>query len=200
VGHVWWHSGHPNGWRCWAWLLIVGGYALVLGLEFSLLRLAHGPDDPTPRVQPGAAAAAWWARCRARRRCSAGASPFAASAGPTSCRPTPGPARRAAGARLCLQPRPVEPLAAALHGAGCALCGGQPGAGVRLSIDDYIALLEQAVRRLEQATGLAPVVVAHSMGGLALRRWWAEQGDDGRVHHALTIGTPHHGTWLARFA
>jgi triacylglycerol lipase len=68
------------------------------------------------------------------------------------------------------------------------------------SIDDYVGILEQAVRRLEQATGLAPVIVAHSMGGLAVRRWWAEHGDEARVHHALTIGTPHRGTWLARFA
>jgi alpha-beta hydrolase superfamily lysophospholipase len=29
------------------------------------------------------------------------------------------------------------------------------------------------VRRLEAATGMAPVVVAHSMGGLATRRWLA---------------------------
>ena len=68
------------------------------------------------------------------------------------------------------------------------------------SIDDYMHILEQAVQQLERHTGLPPVVVAHSMGGLAVRRWWAERGDDARVHHAVTIGTPHHGTWLARFA
>ena len=38
------------------------------------------------------------------------------------------------------------------------------------------------------------------MGGLALRRWYAEQPDAARIAHAITIGTPHHGTWLARFA
>ena len=68
------------------------------------------------------------------------------------------------------------------------------------SIDTYVALIEDAVRRLERATGRPPVVVAHSMGGLVLRRWWAEDGGDRRVHHAITIGTPHRGTWLARFA
>jgi triacylglycerol lipase len=56
------------------------------------------------------------------------------------------------------------------------------------------------MRALETCTGMPPVIVAHSMGGLAVRRWWAENGDERRVHHTITIGTPHHGTWLARFA
>jgi triacylglycerol esterase/lipase EstA (alpha/beta hydrolase family) len=38
------------------------------------------------------------------------------------------------------------------------------------------------------------------MGGLALRAWWAADGRDERLHHAITLGSPHHGTWLARFA
>jgi triacylglycerol esterase/lipase EstA (alpha/beta hydrolase family) len=67
------------------------------------------------------------------------------------------------------------------------------------SIDAYISRVESAVRRVEQATGRAPVVVAHSMGGLALRRWRAEPRNADRVHHAITLGTPHHGTWLAKF-
>jgi triacylglycerol lipase len=68
------------------------------------------------------------------------------------------------------------------------------------SIDDYVPVIEAAVARLEQATGLPPVAVAHSMGGLALRAWWAQPGNAARVHHAITLGTPHHGTWLARWA
>ena len=43
------------------------------------------------------------------------------------------------------------------------------------SIDDYRQTIADAVRRLEQATGLAPVIVAHSMGGLAARAWLAAQ-------------------------
>ncbi|MBS0307061.1 MAG: permease, partial [Proteobacteria bacterium] len=68
------------------------------------------------------------------------------------------------------------------------------------SIDEYIGLVEQGVAALEGCTGSAPVVVAHSMGGLAVRRWYAEQPDAERVAHVVTIGTPHHGTWLARLA
>lgn len=66
-------------------------------------------------------------------------------------------------------------------------------------IDSYGDTIEQAVRTLERVTGLQPVVVAHSMGGLAVRAWWVAQGRMDRLHHLLTIGTPHHGTWLARF-
>ena len=43
-----WRAGH-NGWALAGVLLVVGGYALVLALEFALLRLAHG-SDPTPRA------------------------------------------------------------------------------------------------------------------------------------------------------
>ena len=94
-------------------------------------------------------------------------------------------------------------LSVGLVAAGAMVGLGQArrNAALQRSIDDYVACVEAGVQRLQQATGLAPVVVAHSMGGLALRRWWAEQGaNDQRVHHAITIGTPHHGTWLARFA
>jgi triacylglycerol esterase/lipase EstA (alpha/beta hydrolase family) len=67
------------------------------------------------------------------------------------------------------------------------------------SIDDYLPIIEAAVARLEAATGLAPMVVAHSMGGLACRKWWAGQ-ELSRVHRLITIGTPHRGTRLARYA
>jgi pimeloyl-ACP methyl ester carboxylesterase len=68
------------------------------------------------------------------------------------------------------------------------------------SIDEYIPIIEQAVRRITDATGLPPVLVCHSMGGLAARAWLRAMAADARVHHVITIGTPHHGTWLARFS
>jgi triacylglycerol lipase len=66
------------------------------------------------------------------------------------------------------------------------------------SIDSYVPIIDDAVRRLTLATGAPPVLVCHSMGGLAARAWLRSAGDPGRVHHVITIGTPHHGTWLAR--
>ena len=74
------------------------------------------------------------------------------------------------------------------------------------SLDDYIPLVESAVRRIEMATGLAPVIVAHSMGGIVARAWLrsraAHKRSDGTDEAArlITIGTPHRGTWLARLA
>ena len=68
------------------------------------------------------------------------------------------------------------------------------------SIDGYAPLIEDAVKRVTAATGLAPVLVCHSMGGLAARAWLRAQGPgaegDARVRHIVTIGTPHCGTWL----
>jgi pimeloyl-ACP methyl ester carboxylesterase len=68
------------------------------------------------------------------------------------------------------------------------------------SIDDYAATIDQAVQRVTQATGCAPVLICHSMGGLAARAWLREPANDQRVHHVITIGTPHHGTWLGQFS
>jgi pimeloyl-ACP methyl ester carboxylesterase len=71
------------------------------------------------------------------------------------------------------------------------------------SIDDYIPQIERAVHRIETATGLAPVIVAHSMGGLVARAWLRSRAShkrsDGTDEAArlITIGTPHRGTWLA---
>lgn len=73
-------------------------------------------------------------------------------------------------------------------------------------LDDYIPLVEREVRRIEMATGLAPVIVAHSMGGIVARAWLrsraARKRSDGTDEAArlITIGTPHRGTWLARLA
>jgi triacylglycerol esterase/lipase EstA (alpha/beta hydrolase family) len=68
------------------------------------------------------------------------------------------------------------------------------------SIDQYAEIIDDAVERLAALTGLKPLVVGHSMGGLALRAWMRARHGAARVHRVVTIGTPHRGTWLGRFS
>jgi triacylglycerol lipase len=68
------------------------------------------------------------------------------------------------------------------------------------SIDDHADAIEAAVVRVTQATGRPPVLICHSMGGLAARAWWRAGGTEGRVARMITIGSPHGGTLLARFS
>jgi triacylglycerol lipase len=70
------------------------------------------------------------------------------------------------------------------------------------SIEEYAPAIDAAVDRLHAATGLTPVIVAHSMGGLAARAWLRGRrasvvGTALPVHSIITIGTPHHGTKLS---
>jgi len=66
------------------------------------------------------------------------------------------------------------------------------------SIEHYAQSIDEAVSRVTEATGRSPVLICHSMGGLAARAW-LRSADAARVHRIVTIGTPHRGTWLARF-
>jgi triacylglycerol esterase/lipase EstA (alpha/beta hydrolase family) len=196
--HYWTRAGHPG----WAWAgaaLILGSYALVLALEFSLLGRVHG-DDPTPRASAAQLLRAWWGEVLTAPTVFCWRQPFRSLRWPDHL---PHAARGRRGVLL-------------VHGFVCnrglwnpwlrrlqAL--GVPVVAVNLEpvfggIDELTPVIEEGVRRLEACTGQAPIVVCHSMGGLVLRRWWVEQGDDARVHHAITLGTPHRGTWLARFA
>jgi triacylglycerol lipase len=72
------------------------------------------------------------------------------------------------------------------------------------SMDAYVETIDRAVRKVQQVTGLAPVIVGHSMGGLAARAWLTSNAAKGAgavaIHRAITLGTPHHGTWTARFS
>jgi triacylglycerol esterase/lipase EstA (alpha/beta hydrolase family) len=68
------------------------------------------------------------------------------------------------------------------------------------SIDTYARAIGEAVDSMTRLTGRPPVLVCHSMGGLAARAWWRSAGDAQRVAHLVTIATPHGGTWLARLS
>jgi predicted alpha/beta hydrolase family esterase len=195
---VCWRAGHPV-WGLAGAALALGGYALVLAAEFALLGQVHG-DDPTPKATPAQLLQAWWQEVRAAPLVFCWRQPFRSQQWPDRL-PADAHGRRgvlfvhgfvcnrgvwnAWLRRLAEQRVPV--VAVNLE----PVFGG---------IDDYVDIIEAAMRQLETCTGVPPVIVAHSMGGLAVRRWWAEHDGDRRVHHAITIGTPHQGTWLARFA
>ena len=66
-------------------------------------------------------------------------------------------------------------------------------------IERYAEVVASAVDRLRGTTGAAQLVlVGHSMGGLAIRAYLSRFGDDA-VALVVTLATPHHGTFLARF-
>jgi pimeloyl-ACP methyl ester carboxylesterase len=68
------------------------------------------------------------------------------------------------------------------------------------TIDDGSDAIDAAVRQATQATGMTPLIVTHSMGGLSVRAWLRARSAEGRVHHIITIAAPHQGTALARYA
>jgi len=196
---AWFGSRGAPGWAFAGALLILLGYALFLGAEFVLLAAVHG-EDPAPRATAAELLRAWWGEATTAPRVFCWRQPFHEHAEPDNL-----------GAGLRGRRGVVL-----VHGFVCnrALWNpwmhdlrrlGVPFVALSLepvfgSIDAYPPTIDEAVRRIEAATGLPPVVVGHSMGGLALRAWLDAQGADARFHHAITIGTPHHGTWLARWA
>jgi len=66
-------------------------------------------------------------------------------------------------------------------------------------IERYVPLLHREIEALCAASGQPRVVVlAHSMGGLAARAYLRRHGG-ARIARVITLGSPHHGTALAKF-
>jgi predicted alpha/beta hydrolase family esterase len=178
-------------------LLMMGGHAAALAFECAWMHWTNR-RDVAPRATPGQLLRAWWGEVTGATRVFGWRQPFRS-------RKHPDHLVRAGRTGVVL-----------VHGFVCnrglwnpwlqKLEQQQvPFVAVNLEpvfgeIDDYVGCIEAAVAQLERCTGRPPVVVAHSMGGLALRRWWIEPGNTARIRHAITIGTPHRGTWLAQFA
>jgi triacylglycerol esterase/lipase EstA (alpha/beta hydrolase family) len=192
---------------------VLCGHAVVLALEFALVAWQH-QNDPAPRATGLELLQAWWQEVLVAPQVFVWRQPFRSRAWPDFC-----PATRAAlvdtsgpGQLPQAQPRRGVLL---VHGYVCnrglwnpwlqrLRAAGVPHVAVNLepvfgSIDDTLPVLEAAVQRLHAATGCAPLVVCHSMGGLALRAWWALPGNRHRIAQVFTLGTPHQGTWLARW-
>ncbi len=180
-------------------LFIVFGYALFLAFEFALAWRINRAD-PAPRATVWQLVRAWWGEVVTTPLVFCWRQPFrsravADSALDATCRGRIGIVfvhgfvcnrglwnpwlRRMQSARV-----------------PCIAVNLEPVFG---SIDRYVATIDDAVARLAAATGRPPVIVAHSMGGLAVRAWMNHCGGDRRVQHVCTIGSPHRGTWLGRF-
>ena len=179
--------------------LIVFGYALFLAFEFALIwRVNRGDSAPRPTALQ--LARAWWGEVVTAPVVFCWRQPFRSRSVPDStldatCRGHTG--------------------VVFVHGFVCnrgfwnpwlhrMQCARVPCIAVNLepvfgSIDRYVSTIDDAVARLQAATGRPPVIVAHSMGGLAVRAWMNRCGGDHRVQHVFTIGSPHRGTWLGRF-
>jgi triacylglycerol esterase/lipase EstA (alpha/beta hydrolase family) len=67
------------------------------------------------------------------------------------------------------------------------------------SIDSYSVIIEAAVAKVTLATGQPPMLICHSMGGLAARAWLrANSANEARIQRVITMGTPHFGTALSK--
>jgi triacylglycerol esterase/lipase EstA (alpha/beta hydrolase family) len=197
---AWWamQSGSPFWLALSAGLAVLNVHAWALACEFTWLgRIDPGPGVPKPTLR--ALWKAWWGEVVTGVRVFGWRQPFRS----TALQDELASARGKRGVLL-------------VHGFVCnrglwnpwmrrLRDADTPFVAINLepvfgSIDGYVGAIEAAVRRLEEATAMPPVVVAHSMGGLAIRAWLRRPGAPQRVHSVITIGTPHTGTWLARFA
>ena len=196
-------------WLAWRWaaspvqamagaaVVLLGG-PIVLGLEFLVVRwLGSSPGVPLPSAQQ--LLHAWISECGHFYRTFCWRQPF-----------------RWRTPKDSLEPAMGRPGVVLIHGFYCnrgfwapwlrrLVAEGIPVATVNLepvygSIDDYVPAVAGAIAQVRTATGRPPLVVCHSMGGLAFRAWWRASGRPGDVAHAVTIGTPHHGTWLGHLS
>ena len=178
----------------------------VMGLQFVLMARANR-QDPVPRPLLAQVVRAWWAETRWATVIFGWWQPFRSEAIPDWLpQRAPGAAPGPRGVVLvhgflCNRGfwTPWLPLLRARGHAFVAVTLNPPFG----SIDAYAATIDDAVRRVTEATGLAPVVIGHSMGGVAARAWLRscdEQRAQACVHRVITLGSPHGGTWAARLS
>lgn len=193
---IWWQRGRPGIALAGA-AFVLGVHAIVLGLEFVLLHRLHR-DDPAPPATPAQLLRAWWGEVLTAPIVFCWRQPFRWSLVPDHL---PAAARGRRGVLF-------------VHGFVCnrglwnpwlrrLRAEDVPFVAVNLepvfgSIDAYAARIEQARRRLLDTTGHEPVIVSHSMGGLAVRAWWRAHPQP-VPHRVVTIASPHQGTWMGRF-
>ena len=193
-----WHWGDSILKALTGFLAIVMGYSIFLAVEFVALHFV-GRSDPAPQPTWSQLARAWLGETLAAPRVFCWRQPFRWKAEPDQLDAHPG--RRGVvfiHGFVCNRGF-WNPWLAELRKLG------HPFAAVNLepvfgSIDEYVPIIDAAVQRVTQASGMPPVIVCHSMGGLAARAWLRAMSAGARVHHIITIGSPHHGTWLGQFS
>lgn len=199
-GWLFWFRSSSPALAVTGFLLIALGYTGFLALEFLLLRYIN-KADPAPQPTWTELLRAWLGETLTAPRVFCWRQPFRSNAVPDRVLP----AETAQGRRGVVFVHGFfcnrglwTPWLKRVRGSGRAFVAVnlEPLFG---SIDGYTPQIDDAVVRVTQATGLAPLLVCHSMGGLAARAWLKRMKAEARVHHVVTIGTPHRGTWLARF-
>lgn len=191
-----WRAGLPlAGWAAGA-ALALAPHAPVLALQFALL-VRHGRDDSAPPAGAGALLRAWAGELLAGWRVFGWRQPFRAAAEADVAGP-PGRTGVLLLHGYCCNRGLWAPWLRALRGRGVAASA--PSLAPMFGrIEDWLPAIDAAVAALAARSGRPPLLVCHSMGGLAARAWLA-QGPRGQAHRVagvLTIATPHHGTWLA---
>lgn len=196
-----WLGPRSPGWALVGAALIAGIAPIVLALEFVLLALVPAPDPAIPRPSTAQLLRAWGSEVHNLARVFYWRLPLRWRTPEDHLDPA------CAG----------RPGVVLVHGFVCnrgfwapwmrrlrAL--GHPFVAVNLepvfgTIDDYVPIVEAAVQRVTACSGMPPVLICHSMGGLAARAWLRARSDGSRrVSQVITIGSPHQGTWLGRFS
>jgi triacylglycerol esterase/lipase EstA (alpha/beta hydrolase family) len=186
--------------RAAAWWWIAAPFLIspfLITLQFAMLLLVNR-QDPAPRATLAQTISAWAGELRAAAKVFSGWQPFCSRAYPDVLQPS--------GQRGVVL----------VHGFFCnrgfwhawkkrLTAEGRVFVAVNLepafgSIDEYVETIERAVSSVTQATGMPPLLVCHSMGGLAARAWARARNGYGRVQRIVTLGTPHHGTWISRLS
>ena len=67
-------------------------------------------------------------------------------------------------------------------------------------MEDILDGLDRHITAVREASGTAPVVVCHSLGGLLTRKWLDDYKSKDRLRGLITLGTPHGGSKMAVFA
>ena len=200
AGWLWWR-GSTSGAVAVLLLVLAGSPLLLLPGFLWLTRQAAEPGLPRPRLRE--ALRAWWLETWAVLRIFGWLQPWREQAQPDHL-PAPEPGRAL--------PRGVL----LLHGYTCnrglwhdwmveLRAQGRPFIALTLepafgSIDAYAPAIDAAMQRLQALSGRPPLIVGHSMGGLAARAWWRHTGHDpARLWRLITLGSPHQGSLLARW-